>query len=315
MLTFNVRESTTIMSARRWDLVVAGVELACGIGVAAYFVVLGLTADGAPDRSGLDRAFPFLLAALGLAVLGTMAWRSVRRARTSPAFPGHDRGGFPDVERQRGPHAGTPRAPTPPAESRRVSEQGGGAGRIVGCSGAPGSSRPASRPRGPAESVADAGEPVTAGTCSAPPGGRVLAPRLDTDDHLAALAFHEATASSSPTVPARSTTSPASWRRADRPPRAPRDRRAPPPPPPPRRRRPGPRLPGRAKYLSTVLHVAVARAAHAQGRRLAWLWVDQGVWITALRGGTTVEALNAELAGGEPWEWVDEQAPTAAGEP
>ena len=91
-----------------------------------------------------------------------MAWRSVRRARTSPAFPGPYRGGFPDVERQRGPQAGTPRAPTV---------------------------------------------------------------------------------------------------------------------------------------------------------RLAWLWVDQGVWITALRGGTTVEALNAELAGSEPWEWVDEQAPTAAGEP
>ena len=107
MLTFNVRESTTIMGARRWDLVVAGVELACGIGVAAYFVVLGLTADGAPDRSGLDRALPFLLAALGLAVLGTMAWRSVRRARASPASPSHDRGGFPDVERQHGPQADT----------------------------------------------------------------------------------------------------------------------------------------------------------------------------------------------------------------
>jgi hypothetical protein len=67
--------------------------------------------------------------------------------------------------------------------------------------------------------------------------------------------------------------------------------------------------------VSTVVHVAVARAAHAQGRRLAWLWVDQGVWITALRGGTTVEALNAELDGSERWEWVDEQTPTAAGEP
>ena len=28
-----------------------------------------------------------------------------------------------------------------------------------------------------------------------------------------------------------------------------------------------------------------------------------------------LEALNAELAGSEPWEWVDEQTPTAAGEP
>ena len=41
---------------------------------------------GTPDRTGLDRAFPFALAVLGLVVLGTMAWRSVRRA------PGHPRG-------------------------------------------------------------------------------------------------------------------------------------------------------------------------------------------------------------------------------
>lgn len=72
---------------------------------------------------------------------------------------------------------------------------------------------------------------------------------------------------------------------------------------------------GAGKYLSTVLHVAVARAAHAHGRRLAWLRADQGVRIAALRGGTTVEALNAEPAGSEPWEWADEQPPTAAGEP
>jgi hypothetical protein len=51
---------------------------------------------------------------------------------------------------------------------------------------------------------------------------------------------------------------------------------------------------------------------HAQGLRLAGLWVGQGGRITALRGGTTVEALDAELSDSEPWEWVDGQAPTAA---
>ena len=68
---------------------------------------------------------------------------------------------------------------------------------------------------------------------------------------------------------------------------------------------------GHPKYLSTVLHVTVARAARP---RLAWLWVDQGVWITALRG-TTVDELNAQLGAPdhERWTWVDEEEPLAAG--
>ena len=321
MLTFNVRESTTIMSARRWDLVVAGVELACGIGVAAYFVVLGLTADGAPDRSGLDRALPFLLAALGLAVLGTMAWRSVRRARTSPA-PDHDRGGFPDVERERGPHAGTPRAPTPPAEVTppALSDHGRAElARIVGVLGRAGILAP--RLPDPAdlqESVADAGEPVTAGTVlGALQEAEYWHPGFDADDHLAALAFHESHGEQLADTVAGQVDDLARLVGDVLTVRLEHLEIG-------ERHRIGLRLGdesqdldyrGAAKYLSTVVHVAVARAAHAQGRRLAWLWVDQGVWITALRGGTTVEALNAELAGSEPWEWVDEQAPTAAGEP
>jgi hypothetical protein len=74
--------------------------------------------------------------------------------------------------------------------------------------------------------------------------------------------------------------------------------------------------PGAWKYLSTVVHVAVARAARAHGVRLAWLWVDQGVWLTTLHR-TTVEQLNADLDAPayERWEWVDEQEPTAAGAP
>lgn len=74
---------------------------------------------------------------------------------------------------------------------------------------------------------------------------------------------------------------------------------------------------GAPKYLSTVVHVALARILRerATGLRLAWLWNDQGVWLSGLPDGA-VEQLNAALgpAAGEGWEWVDEQEPTAAGE-
>ena len=74
---------------------------------------------------------------------------------------------------------------------------------------------------------------------------------------------------------------------------------------------------GAAKYLSTVLHVALARILRdpGTGRRLAWLWSDQGVWLSGLPDGG-VERLNAELGvpADEGWSWVDEQEPHAAGE-
>ena len=75
---------------------------------------------------------------------------------------------------------------------------------------------------------------------------------------------------------------------------------------------------GHGKSLSTVLHATVARAlreAAPDGPRLAWTWSDQGVWLAALRR-TTVEALNADFgrAMEDPWQWVDEQPPTAAGD-
>ena len=75
---------------------------------------------------------------------------------------------------------------------------------------------------------------------------------------------------------------------------------------------------GHGKSLSTVLHATVARAlreARPDGPRLAWTWSDQGVWLAALRT-TTVEALNADFgrAMEDPWQWVDEQPPTAAGD-
>jgi hypothetical protein len=74
---------------------------------------------------------------------------------------------------------------------------------------------------------------------------------------------------------------------------------------------------GDVKYLSTVLHVELATVLRRRGtgRRLAWLWSDQGVWLTGVADGE-VERLNAALgpAADEGWEWVDEQPPTAAGD-
>ena len=74
---------------------------------------------------------------------------------------------------------------------------------------------------------------------------------------------------------------------------------------------------GAWKYLSTVVHVTLARILRerATGRRLAWLWSDQGVWLCGLPDGA-VEQLNTALgsAADEGWEWVDEQEPVAAGE-
>jgi hypothetical protein len=74
---------------------------------------------------------------------------------------------------------------------------------------------------------------------------------------------------------------------------------------------------GDVKYLSTVLHVELATVLRERGtgRRLAWLWSDQGVWLTGVADGE-VERLNTALgpAAEEGWEWVDEQPPMAAGE-
>jgi hypothetical protein len=75
---------------------------------------------------------------------------------------------------------------------------------------------------------------------------------------------------------------------------------------------------GDPKYLSTVVHVAVARAlrvAAPRGPWLAWTWSDQGVWLAALRPAA-LEPLNRELGRAlvEPWRWVDAEEPVAAGD-
>ncbi|GAA4787228.1 hypothetical protein GCM10023200_21740 [Actinomycetospora chlora] len=288
---------------RRWAYLVAAVEAACGIAVAAYLVVLGVTAEGA-DRTALDRAFPFVLAALGLAVLGAMAWRSARSAApavpSSPTEPG-DRGGFPDDERQRGRHADTPRVtPTLTEEGRAELE------RILGVLARAGVLTEPVDPDAVATNVADAGEPVTAGSVL---GGLdeagVAHPAVvlheghveqfvetlhEQVDDLARLLGGE------PTVRLEHATITEGWRHH-------------------LRLRLGDEVrlleyPGHPKYLSTVLHAAVARAAPG---RLAWLWVDQGAWIAAPT--VDVDRLNAELGAPdhERWTWVHEEEPVVAG--
>jgi hypothetical protein len=74
------------------------------------------------------------------------------------------------------------------------------------------------------------------------------------------------------------------------------------------------------KYLSTVPHVALARAyaALGTGYRLATYWTDRGAWVMRLADGA-VEALNVELAldpaTSNTFGWLDKEQPMAAGDP
>lgn len=74
-----------------------------------------------------------------------------------------------------------------------------------------------------------------------------------------------------------------------------------------------------AKYLSTHIHVVLARALKAAdcGKRLAWLWTDQGAWIACLADGA-IDRLNAgpgfDKDGYDGWDWIDASEPMAAGD-
>lgn len=67
------------------------------------------------------------------------------------------------------------------------------------------------------------------------------------------------------------------------------------------------------KYFPPGLHPAIAAHMPAE-RRFAWLWVDQGAFVTALAPGA-VEAMNAALKltpnSRSRWDWIVEQ-PAAA---
>lgn len=74
------------------------------------------------------------------------------------------------------------------------------------------------------------------------------------------------------------------------------------------------------KYLSSHIHVALAKALRATGagKRFAWLWNDQGALISCLPDGA-IERLNSgpgfDRDGYSGWEWIDEAEPFAAGDP
>ena len=73
-----------------------------------------------------------------------------------------------------------------------------------------------------------------------------------------------------------------------------------------------------AKYLSTYIHVALAKELRAvnTAKRFAWLWSDQGAWISLI-ANDALDQLNAGLGNDKKgyggWEWIDESEPVAAG--
>lgn len=75
---------------------------------------------------------------------------------------------------------------------------------------------------------------------------------------------------------------------------------------------------GDVKYASTHIQHALSQRLDAAGagRRFAWLWTDQGAWISALPDGAVGElnaALKLKPQGRCVWEWVSDAKPFAAG--
>lgn len=306
------------------------VEVACGLGIAGYFSYLGIAAEveGLPGRTWFDRGLPFGLAVAALVtvvVLSPRRWRQAAPVPPPPPPPTPTPTPLP-VGRPR-PEVGTEpaaRAPlTPPvlsAEGRRE------LGRVVAILAAAGLFAPRTPdPQDLEEAVADAGEPVTVGTVlSALDEAAYWRPGFRPADHRAALVedawkgeqlpetLHATLAELAALVADvlevrletlelraegrflrhRLTLTLGGERRVLD-------------------------YLGDHKWLSTVPHVAVARAVHATDApvRLASYGDDQRLWIVALRGDVTVERLNADLgpAAPDPWEWLDEQEPFAAG--
>ena len=303
-------------------------ELVCGVVAAGYLVGVRLTAEvaGGADRTTVDRAAPFVLAAVVLVLLLGMASRSLRRARATPAGT-----------LTQGGAAGAAASPTGGQSARAVPATLSADGRrelarLVGVLAAAGLLAPrVPDPDDLVEAVADAGEPVTVDTVLV---GVTEAgfwrPGFRAEDHLAALAFHDSHVEQDADT-LRAQVADLARLAADRLDVAllglelrPAGRAV--------HTRVGLVLAGEAttldyrghvKALSTVLHVAVARALHAATAasadpvRLAWHWTDQGVWLAALRHGLTVERLDEGLGprdGTGPWTWVDADPPVEAGD-
>jgi hypothetical protein len=298
------------MNRPRWAFghLVALVELACGVVGLVWLVVVGIEAEaaGSAGRSLLDRAFPFLLGAalgVGLGGLSVRSWRSAdqeARQANAPAPPA------------------SPPASLSPDGMREVA-------RVVAVLAAAGVFAPqVPEPEQLSEAVADAGEPVTAEVVlMAVAEAGWHRPGFHSSEYVVNLAFHDSHVEQDVAglraqvedVVRLCRGQAAAVVEVGHPDGA-------------------GRIPtriqiaaggdewvldyaGAAKELSTVLHVSLARMLRERGagRRLAWLWSDQGVWLTGLPDGE-VERLNAALgqAAGEGWAWVDKEPPTAAGD-
>jgi hypothetical protein len=312
------------------DDVLAVLWGACGVGVAVYFVVLGRE----NQDMGVSPVLLFVLAAvvlLGFSIVAVRHARRGREARGRPARPAGDR-----RERRPAPplsrRSSRPAADAPHPAPPELSPSGRAAlAHVVGVADRAGLFAPrAPRPADLVEAVADAGEPVTLDVVlAALEEAGFWRPGFRAADHLRALAFHDAHVEQlSGTLEAQvadldrlagdaldvslrevdladdggavRTRLRLGFRTADGERDETLDYR------------------GDPKYLSTVLHVAVARAllaAAPSGPWLAWTWSDQGVWLAALRPAA-LEPLNRELgrALSEPWRWVDTEEPVAAGD-
>jgi hypothetical protein len=312
------------------DDVLAVLWGACGVGVAVYFVVLGRE----NQDMGVSPVLLFVLAAVALLGFSIVAVRHARRgreARGRPARPAGDRRERrptpPPARRSSRPAADAPR----PAPSELSPSGRAALAHVVGVADRAGLFAPrAPQPADLVEAVADAGEPVTLDVVlAALEEAGFWRPGFRAADHLRALAFHDAHVEQlSETLEAQvadlgrlaGDALDVSLREVDLADDGGAVRT---------RLRLGFRTAagerdetldyrGDPKYLSTVVHVAVARAllaAAPSGPWLAWTWSDQGVWLAALRPAA-LEPLNRELgrALSEPWRWVDTEEPVAAGD-
>jgi hypothetical protein len=308
-----------------------------GLGVAIYFVVLGRE----NDNMGVSPVPLYGFAAVALVGFSVVAVRHARRghearAARAPGSVGARQRPRPTVSASRSGRPWRPAADAPRPAPRELSPSGRAAlAHVVGVAERAG----LFAPRTPAaadlvEAVADAGGPVTLDVVlAAPAEAGSWRPGFRAEDHLRALAFHDSHVEQLPETlegqvadldrlagdaldvrllavdladddgggavrtRLRLAFSTAATEGVDE---QALDYR------------------GDPKDLSTVLHVAVARALRAatpQGPWLAWTWSDQGVWLAALRPAA-LEPLNRELDRAllEPWRWVDAEEPVAAGD-
>ena len=313
---------------------------ACGLGVAVYFVVLGRE----DVEMGASGTAMFVLAGVVLVGFAVVALRHAQRgreareARNSGPVGGWGAGprrprtpapvGPPPTEDRQDPQGREDRPPPELSASGRAA-----LAHVVAVAERAGLFAPRTpRAADLMEGVADHGEPVTLDAVLSAIGEIDWHPGLRPEDHLAALAFHDSHVEQFADTLEEQVEDLDRLAGDDRRVRLLDVRRS-------EHDRAG-AVPTRLrvavgrgegpsgeqtldyrsddKYLSTVLHVAVARALRTldpDAPRLAWTWSDQGVWLAALRPAA-LEPLNRELGRAllEPWRWVDAEEPVAAGD-